>query len=165
MIIHIIIVFQLVKDSHQFGGTMLGTSRGPQDPKLMVDFMVASKINVLFCIGTTVEKYHCALFLILYHASLKGGDGTQRGALVLANEITRRGLQISIIGIGKTIDNDLLYVDRSFGFDTAVQHAQQAIITCHEEVDLGGCALLISTCLGLQLLHMYRPVVRQMELA
>lgn len=103
---------ELVKDIHQFGGTILGTSRGPQDPGEMVNYLVEKSVNILFCIG---------------------GDGTQKGAHALAKEIKRRNLHISIIGIGKTIDNDLLYLDRSFGFQTAVQLSQQAIITAHEE--------------------------------
>lgn len=101
-----------VRDIHQFGGTILGTSRGPQDTKVMVDYLVSKEINLLFALG---------------------GDGTQKGAHALAEEIQRRNLKISIVGIGKTIDNDLLYVDRSFGFETAVTLAQSALISAHEE--------------------------------
>ena len=103
---------EYVKDIHQFGGTILGTSRGPQDPAVMASYLQSLKVDMVFCIG---------------------GDGTQRGALHLANELDRRGATVSVIGIGKTIDNDLLYVDRSFGFDTAVDLSQRALITCHEE--------------------------------
>lgn len=103
---------QLVKDIHLFGGTILGTSRGPQDPKIMVDFLCEQKIDILFCIG---------------------GDGTQKGAHSIANEIISRDLKISVVGVGKTIDNDLLFIDKSFGFETAIQLSQQSIIAAHEE--------------------------------
>lgn len=103
---------EFVKDIHQFGGTILGTSRGPQDPKVMVDFLVSKDVDILFCIG---------------------GDGTQKGAHAIAQEIQKRNIVLSVVGIGKTIDNDLLYLDKSFGFETAVQLSQQAIITAHEE--------------------------------
>ena len=101
-----------VKDIHQFGGTILGTSRGPQDAKVMADYLMSQKVNILFCIG---------------------GDGTMKGCHLLANEFLARDAKVSVIGIGKTIDNDLLYLDRSFGFETAVDLSQQAIITAHEE--------------------------------
>lgn len=101
-----------VKDIHQFGGTILGTSRGPQKAEVMVQTLVDRKVDILFCLG---------------------GDGTQRGSHAIAQEIQRRQLQISVIGIGKTIDNDLLYVDRSFGFETAVQLSQTALLAAHEE--------------------------------
>jgi 6-phosphofructokinase 1 len=78
----------------------------------MVDTLIQRKVNILFCIG---------------------GDGTQRGAHTIVQEIQRRQLQISVIGIGKTIDNDLLFVDKSFGFETAVELSQNAIVAAHEE--------------------------------
>ena len=62
-----------------------------------------------------------------------GGDGTLRGAAALAAEIARRGGQISVIGIPKTIDNDIHLVERSFGFATAVEEARQAIVGAHAE--------------------------------
>jgi 6-phosphofructokinase 1 len=90
----------------------LGTSRGPQDPRVMVDRLVAEGVNILFCLG---------------------GDGTQRGALTLYQEITRRQLPISIVGIPKTIDNDIPFVRLSFGYVTALEQASQAITCAHVE--------------------------------
>jgi 6-phosphofructokinase 1 len=78
----------------------------------MVDFLNDRKIDIIFCIG---------------------GDGTQKGAHAIAAEVSKRDLRISVIGIGKTIDNDLLFVDKSFGFETAIQLSQQAIVAAHEE--------------------------------
>lgn len=101
-----------VKDIHQSGGTILGTSRGPQDPKAMVDHLQALGVNMLFPIG---------------------GDGTQKGGHAISTEALRRGLDISVVGVGKTIDNDLLFVDKSFGFETAVSLSQLALISAHEE--------------------------------
>ncbi|MBN1291298.1 MAG: ATP-dependent 6-phosphofructokinase [Candidatus Latescibacteria bacterium] len=103
---------ELVANIHRDGGTLLGSSRGPQDPAEMVDFLERMRINVLFSIG---------------------GDGTQRGALDLANEIERRKLKIGVIGIPKTIDNDISYVERSFGFNTAVSIARDVLSAGHEE--------------------------------
>ncbi len=102
----------LVEDIHHQGGTILGSSRGPQDPKTTVDFLVDQKINVLFCIG---------------------GDGTQRGAHSMADEIARRKLPISIVGIPKTIDNDIKFCFRTFGYFSAVAEAEVVIDRAHVE--------------------------------
>lgn len=104
---------QKVEDIHKIGGTYLGTSRGGGDRvSEIVDSIQRMGINMMFIIG---------------------GDGTQRGSLDIANEIQRRGLKISVIGIPKTVDNDLQFIDRSFGFDTAVQKATHAINSAHME--------------------------------
>ena len=88
------------------GGTILGSSRGNQDAKVMVDTLMRLNINVLFCIG---------------------GDGTLRGAHDIAKEVQKRKQPISVIGIPKTIDNDLNLIDRTFGFETAYRcHHQRA---------------------------------------
>jgi 6-phosphofructokinase 1 len=91
---------------HEHGGTVLGSSRGPQDVAVMVDTLERDGVKVLFCVG---------------------GDGTLRGASAIAAEIGRRGLEIAVVGIPKTIDNDLQWVVRSFGFATAVEEAAKAI--------------------------------------
>lgn len=96
------------------GGTILGSSRGNQDVKVMVDTLMRMNINMLFCIG---------------------GDGTLRGARDIANEVKRRKQPISIIGIPKTIDNDLNLVDRTFGFETAVLAATDTITSAHTEAN------------------------------
>ncbi|MEM8945982.1 MAG: ATP-dependent 6-phosphofructokinase [Planctomycetota bacterium] len=101
-----------VESIHHQGGTMLGSSRGHQDPKTTVDCLVDHQIDVLFCIG---------------------GDGTQRGAHAMAEEIARRGLPISIVGIPKTIDNDIKFCYRTFGFYTAVAEAEKVIDRAHVE--------------------------------
>ncbi|MGI9430529.1 MAG: ATP-dependent 6-phosphofructokinase, partial [Bythopirellula sp.] len=94
------------------GGTILGSSRGHQDPKTTVQFLVDNEIDVLFCIG---------------------GDGTQRGAHVMADEIARRRLPIAIVGIPKTIDNDIKFCFRTFGFFSAVAEADVVIDRAHIE--------------------------------
>jgi 6-phosphofructokinase 1 len=103
---------ELVEDIHKDGGAILGTSRGPQSPSFMVDFLEAMKIHILFTIG---------------------GDGTQRGAMALGEEIRKRGLPISVIGIPKTVDNDLCFTERTFGFETAVAMSQAPITGAHME--------------------------------
>ncbi|NLF97846.1 MAG: ATP-dependent 6-phosphofructokinase [Candidatus Riflebacteria bacterium] len=102
----------VVSEIHEKGGTILGSSRGPQDVGLMVDRLMDYNINILFCIG---------------------GDGTLRGAQEIYEEITRRGLAISVIGIPKTIDNDIGFIEKTFGFETAFTHAVDSIRTAHVE--------------------------------
>ncbi len=97
---------------HEEGGTILGSSRGEEDTDLMVDTLARMNINLLFCIG---------------------GDGTARGAHALAAEVKRRGLSISVVTIPKTIDNDIAFIDRSFGFETAVAIAAQFATGAHNE--------------------------------
>lgn len=103
---------EIVKDIHKYGGTMLGTSRGQQDPVEIVDCLERMSISILFVIG---------------------GDGTIRGALKISEEIKRRNLKISVIGIPKTIDNDIMYIDQSFGFETAFSEAVKSISSAHTE--------------------------------
>ncbi len=94
------------------GGTMLGSSRGKQDAAEAVDRLVELGIDVLFVIG---------------------GDGTIRGAMAIADEVARRGLKIGVIGVPKTIDNDIQFIDRSFGFETAFSEAVGVIRSAHVE--------------------------------
>ena len=103
---------EMVTNIHREGGTLLGSSRGPQDVSEIVDFLERMRINVLFTIG---------------------GDGTQRGAFDIATEVDRRKLKIGIVGIPKTIDNDISFIERSFGFNTAVSIARDALSSGHEE--------------------------------
>lgn len=97
---------------HKRGGTVIGTSRGPVDPVVAVDNLVQRGINLLFCIG---------------------GDGTQRGANALHQEAERRGYPLAMVGIPKTIDNDVGYVARTFGYSTAVEAARDIIDSAHME--------------------------------
>ena len=97
---------------HAQGGTILGSSRGQQPTDEIVDTLVRMNINVLFCVG---------------------GDGSLRCAGDVADECTRRGLKISVVGIPKTIDNDLYFVGRSFGFETEVGVASDIIGLAHVE--------------------------------
>jgi 6-phosphofructokinase 1 len=101
-----------VNEIHLQGGTILGSSRGAQPVDQVIDSLVAERVDLLFCIG---------------------GDGTMRGAYALYQEIAARGLQISVIGVPKTIDNDLALNERSFGFDTAVTLATEVIRAAHVE--------------------------------
>jgi 6-phosphofructokinase 1 len=109
-------IMELTPDSvgsiHQFGGTILGSSRGPQSSEEIVDALERMNISALFMIG---------------------GDGTMHAAQALLQEIQQRNLKISIIGIPKTIDNDISFVGKSFGFDTAVEKATEAIQCAHTE--------------------------------
>lgn len=106
------LTLDFVSRIHTEGGTVLGSSRGPQSPEAMVEGLLHHGVNMLFTIG---------------------GDGTLRGAEALCGEIRRRKLPIAVVGIPKTIDNDLLWTERSFGFATAVEEARRAIMTAHTE--------------------------------
>ncbi|XWS72500.1 hypothetical protein CRYUN_Cryun02cG0045100 [Craigia yunnanensis] len=105
---------KVVNDIHKRGGTILGTSRGGHDTSKIVDSIQDRGINQVYIIG---------------------GDGTQRGAAVIFEEIRRRGLKVAVAGIPKTIDNDIPVIDKSFGFDTAVEEAQRAINAAHVEAE------------------------------
>jgi 6-phosphofructokinase 1 len=102
----------VVADIHQSGGTILGSSRGPQDTTEIVDTLERMNIGILFAIG---------------------GDGTLRGVQAISDEIQQRGLKIGVIGIPKTIDNDISYMQKSFGFETAVGESRAAIYGAHVE--------------------------------
>ncbi|XP_010438323.1 PREDICTED: ATP-dependent 6-phosphofructokinase 1 isoform X1 [Camelina sativa] len=101
-----------VNDIHRSGGTILGTSRGGHDTTKIVDSIQDRGINQVYIIG---------------------GDGSQKGAAAIFEEIRRRKLKVAVAGIPKTIDNDIPIIDRSFGFDTAVEEAQRAINAAHVE--------------------------------
>jgi len=102
----------IVDDIHNLGGSFLGSSRGYGEVEPIVDSLERMNINVLFTIG---------------------GDGTQRAGLEITEEIEKRGLKISCVGIPKTIDNDIMFVQKSFGFDTAVAKAVEAVGAAHIE--------------------------------
>lgn len=102
----------VVSSIHRFGGTDLGTSRGPQDPVRMVDRLAELGVNILFVIG---------------------GDGSQRGARAINDEAHRRGMDLAVVGVPKTIDNDMIYMDKSFGYETACAAAVDAIHAAHTE--------------------------------
>lgn len=97
---------------HECGGTLLGSSRGQQDTGELVDTLARMNINLLFCVG---------------------GDGSLRCAGDIADECKRRKLAVSVVGIPKTIDNDLKFIGRSFGFETAVGEASPIIQAAHME--------------------------------
>ncbi|OAY26809.1 ATP-dependent 6-phosphofructokinase 6 isoform X1 [Manihot esculenta] len=105
---------KFVNDIHKRGGTILGTSRGGHDTSKIVDSIQDRGINQVYIIG---------------------GDGTQKGAAVIYEEIQRRELKVAVAGIPKTIDNDIPVIDKSFGFDTAVEEAQRAINAAHVEAE------------------------------
>ncbi|KAM7273892.1 hypothetical protein ACFE04_028556 [Oxalis oulophora] len=105
---------KIVNDIHKRGGTVLCTSRGGHDTNKIVDNIHDRGINQVYIIG---------------------GDGTQRGAALIYKEVENRGLRVAVAGIPKTIDNDIAVIDKSFGFDTAVEEAQRAINAAHVEVE------------------------------
>jgi 6-phosphofructokinase 1 len=103
---------EVVKEIHEDGGTVLGSSRGPQPPEVIVDFLIERDINILLCVG---------------------GDGTLRGARDVAAEAQKRGLAIAVVGVPKTIDNDVMYITRTFGMVTAMEKAREVLDGAHNE--------------------------------
>ena len=103
---------EFVEDIHKEGGTALNTSRGPIDVSVAVDNLIRRKIDMLFVVG---------------------GDGTQRGGAELFQEAKRRGHALAVVGIPKTVDNDVAFVSRTFGYATAVEEAAKAITCAHTE--------------------------------
>jgi 6-phosphofructokinase 1 len=97
---------ETVRDRVTDGGTMLGTSRGPQDVEEIVDCLERLHVNILFVVG---------------------GDGSMRGAMKIADAIDERNLKLAVVGVPKTIDNDIPFIDHSFGFQTAFAYASDAI--------------------------------------
>jgi 6-phosphofructokinase 1 len=97
---------------NELGGTILGTSRGQQDPEEIVDCLDRMNINILFVIG---------------------GDGSFRGAMQIIAAVEERGARIAVVGIPKTIDNDIMFIDQSFGFQTAFSMASESIAAAHVE--------------------------------
>jgi 6-phosphofructokinase 1 len=108
------LTLDLVNRIHELGGSLLGSSRGPQPPEAMVDRLERLRIGILFAIG---------------------GDGTLRGAHAIGEEAARRGLKISVIGVPKTIDNDVSFVQKTFGFETAVAEARRATYAANAEAE------------------------------
>jgi 6-phosphofructokinase 1 len=103
---------QFIDGIHQKGGTILGSSRGPVDVCRAVDNLIARGVNILFTIG---------------------GDGTQRGANDFYQEARKRGHPLSVVGVPKTIDNDVGFVSRTFGFFSAVEEAARVLDCAHTE--------------------------------
>ena len=99
---------------HESGGSILGSSRGHQDAAEMADYLKDLGVGILFAIG---------------------GDGTLRGAQKIGEEAARRGLKVGVIGVPKTIDNDVSFVQRTFGFETAVTEARRATYAANAEAE------------------------------
>jgi 6-phosphofructokinase 1 len=103
---------EIVKDITHIGGSILSCSRGHQDINQIIESLVDSRIDILFCIG---------------------GDGTMRAVQAISDAIIKRNLKIAVVGIPKTIDNDLNLIQKSFGFDTAIAETVNAIRCAHVE--------------------------------
>ncbi len=116
-----------VSHIHQFGGTMLGSSRGPQSPEEVADALERLNVSCLFMIG---------------------GDGTLKAASVISREALRRGMRLSVIGVPKTIDNDINFISQSFGFETAVDKASEAIRCAHTEALGAPCGIGVVKLMG-----------------
>jgi 6-phosphofructokinase 1 len=108
----VVITPEFVKKIHKEGGTVLGTSRGPVDIGIAVDNLIQRGVNMIFTVG---------------------GDGTQRGGNALFQEAKKKGYPLAVVGIPKTIDNDVAFVSRTFGYLTAVSEASRVLTNAHNE--------------------------------
>ena len=117
---------EAVKNLHNQGGSVLGSSRGGHDTEAIVDSLVEKGINLLFVVG---------------------GDGTVRGAARIAEEVKKRKMEISVAVVPKTIDNDVPLLDRTFGFETAVSSAREAIDVANTGTYRGMLTFLLMTYL------------------
>ena len=108
----VVLTPEFVHDIHKNGGTVLGTSRGPVDVGVAVDNLIQRGVNLLFTLG---------------------GDGTQRGGNDLFQEAQRRGHALAVVGVPKTIDNDVAFVSRTFGYLTAVEESAKILDCAHTE--------------------------------
>ncbi len=103
---------ETVKNIHLFGGTLLGSSRGNPPIEAMAERLKELGIHIFFAVG---------------------GDGTLSGALKIHKELRARSIETAVVGVPKTIDNDISFIEKSFGFETAVSTASQAISAAHTE--------------------------------
>ncbi len=118
-----------VEDIQKEGGSILSSSRGPQDTTQMTDTLERMNVSILFAIG---------------------GDGTQRGALALYKELKKRRLKVAVVGVPKTIDNDLCFIEKSFGFETAFGAAADATRGAHEEATGAPNGIVVVKLMGRQ---------------
>ena len=127
----IILNRQLVDSIQLEGGTVLGTSSKPADIKEIVKRLDLMKIDFLFCIG---------------------GPGSFKGALEIQEACEQSKVPCSIIAVPKSIDNDILLVDKTFGFETAVEEAQKPLMAAKVEATSGyrgvGLVKLMGRCSG-----------------
>ena len=125
-----------VEDIHKEGGSVLNTSRGPVAVNVAVDNLIRRKIDILFVVG---------------------GDGTQRGGAEIFHEAKKRGHALAVVGVPKTIDNDVAFVSRTFGYLSAVEEAAEAINRAHTEAHSvhNGISLvkIMGRHAGLSLIH------------
>ncbi|WOL09407.1 ATP-dependent 6-phosphofructokinase 5, chloroplastic [Canna indica] len=103
---------QVVQNINLTGGSLLGVSRGAPSISDIADSIRAKAVDMLFVLG---------------------GNGTHAGANAIHYECWKRKMKVSIIGVPKTIDNDIQLMDKTFGFDTAVEEAQRAINSAYIE--------------------------------
>ena len=108
----VVLTPEFVDQIHHHGGTILGTSRGPVDMAAAVDNLIQRDVHILFTVG---------------------GDGTQRGGNELFQQAKRRGHPLAVVGIPKTIDNDVAFVASTFGYLTAVEEAVKVLDCAHTE--------------------------------
>ncbi|OLP82881.1 6-phosphofructokinase 3 [Symbiodinium microadriaticum] len=111
-----------VQDINSMGGTILVSDRGNPTEEEQVQVLMDMGVRAHFIIG---------------------GDGTHRGAFDCAQLVKAKGWNCSVIGIPKTIDNDIPMLDCTFGFDTACMEAERAIKAGYVE------ATCNANCIGL----------------
>ncbi|MGA7341196.1 MAG: 6-phosphofructokinase [Terracidiphilus sp.] len=108
----------------EIGGSYLGTSRADE---LLPGTGPNRNAKLEAAIGRLQNDGVHILYVI-------GGDGSMSCAHALWHYARRKGYELSVVGIPKAMDNDILWVWQSFGFLSAVEEARQAILHMHTEV-------------------------------
>jgi len=111
-----------VQDIHKSGGSVLVSDRGNPPHSEIAKILAKNNIRQYFVLG---------------------GDGTHAGAMQSFKAMTEINHECAVVGVPKTIDNDISLLDRTFGFDTACEHARQAIDSAYVE------ATTNANCIGL----------------
>jgi 6-phosphofructokinase 1 len=83
------LTLESVDSIHLAGGTVLGTSRGHSDVKRIADAIAALRLDMLYVIG---------------------GNGGNAAVDAINNECMARGMAVAVVGLPKSIDNDILLV-------------------------------------------------------
>ena len=110
------------------GGTMLGTSRQPFKMMRVPDENGLDKVELM---KHTYYKLKLDALVVL------GGNGSQK----TANLLSKEGL--NVVGLPKTIDNDLWGTDMTFGFQSAVDIATNAIDCIHTTASSHGRVFIV----------------------
>ena len=153
------------------GGTILGTSRGGADIAKIVQAISRQAIDMVFVVGGNGGNAAAAAIhdgkMIFFFVRRRGRGRNKKNSpsflsLFLSHilktnprnknntECVKKRVTCAVIGVPKSIDNDILLIDRCFGFDTAVEEAQRALLAAKVEASSAFRGLAIVKLMGRQ---------------